>query len=466
MNLIASNNGPSGSVVAPPREKRTWTVGTLTYTTAGLIAIFCWMLWGDFAWSMRDRSILPMMQLMFKKYNASDITVSLLFSSIPITIGLLTGPIISYLSDNHRGRWGRRIPFLLFTTPFIVVSIIGLAFASKIGAYAHQILAPKLGLDLSILIFLGLFLVIFEFTCGIANMIFGGLVNDVVPQAVVGRFFSLFRAVSLVAGIIFNYWFFGKTETHFVWIFLGVALLYGVGFTILCLRVKEGEYPPLPVQTEPKRAKRFVAAAKTYFKVGYGNSYYLWFFAATILAGLAVVPWNLYGLFYAKSLHMSNDAYGKYLSYSFVISLCLAYPLGALADRFHPLRLLIVTLALYMLAMLWNVLYLFDVQTFGYSVMAQSVLAGAFYTVSASLGQRLLPRENFVQIGSAGGTINCLIGIVFAPALGIFLDSTGHNYRSIFHIGFVVTALALVVNLILYKKFMALGGPQHYVAPE
>ena len=462
---MTTNSNLFTPVEAVP-AKKTWSVGALTYTTGGLVAIFCWLLWGDFAWAMRDRSILPVMQLMCKKYGATDIVIGLLFSSVPTALGLLTGPFICYLSDNHRGRWGRRIPYLLLTTPFIVASIIGLAFAPQIGAYMHRVMGGAMGLDRSVLIFLGFFLVIFEFACGIANMIFGGLVYDVVPVSLIGRFYGLFRVVSLLAGILFSYSLFGKSETHFFWIFLGIGILYGVGFTMLCLRVKEGSYPPPPRRTETDWMKRFFAAAGAYLKRGYGNSYYLWYFAATILASLTVVPGNLYGLYYAMSLHMSRDAYGKYLSYSFVISLCLAYPLGALADRFHPLRLIIVTTALGMALSLFNALYPFDAHTYGYSLIIGSVLGGAFYTVSLSLPQKLLPRDNFAQIGSAGGTIGCIVGIAFAPALGIFLDFRDHNYRLIFHIGFVLSAISLVVNIVLHYKFMVLGGPKHYVAPE
>jgi len=465
-DLITDRDGQPCCATAVPRGRRLWTVGTLTYTAAALAAVFGWMLWGDFAWQMRDRSILPAMQLMFKKYDASDMLVALLFSSVPLTLGLLTGPFICYLSDRHRGRWGRRIPFLLFTTPFIVAAIVGLAFSPQMGALAHRWLGAAVGANAAVLCFLGLFLVIFEFACGVANMIFGGLVNDVVPQALIGRFFGLFRVVSLLAGIVFNYWVFGKVETHFIWIFLGVAVLYGVGFTMLCLKVKEGDYPPPPpAPTEKDLGKRFLFAAKSYLKAGYGHSYYLWFFAATILAPLALVPANLYNLYYAKSLHMSMDLYGKYLSYSFMVSICLSYPLGALADRFHPLRMTIVTLALYMCVMLASALYAVDAQSFGLALMAQSVLAGCFYTVSLSLSQKLLPWNRFAQIGSAGGTIGCLIGIGFAPALGVFLDQTHHTYRYIYYVGLVIGALGLLANLVLHHKFVALGGPRNYVAP-
>jgi len=35
---------------------KTWRVGTLTYTGAGLVTLTAWLLWGDFAWWMRERS--------------------------------------------------------------------------------------------------------------------------------------------------------------------------------------------------------------------------------------------------------------------------------------------------------------------------------------------------------------------------------------------------------------------------
>ena len=43
-------------------------------------------------------------------------------------LGLLLGPIVAVRSDRHRGRWGRRIPYLFLPTPFIVVSLVGMAF--------------------------------------------------------------------------------------------------------------------------------------------------------------------------------------------------------------------------------------------------------------------------------------------------------------------------------------------------
>lgn len=416
---------------------------------------------------MRDRSIFPIVQLEFKKYEASDFWVALLFSSIPLAIGMISGPFISFMSDRHRGPRGRRIPYLIATTPAIVVAIAGLAFSPKLGGWIHGAVGTDWGLSLpqTILIVLGVFLVCFEFASGVANMIFGGLVNDVVPQAVLGRFFAMFRIVSLLVGVLFNYYILGEAETNPTAIFLGVAALYGVGLTLVCMKVKEGDYPPPPALSTLPRARRFVEAVKTYFRDGYSKSYYRWYFAAIILAQLAVVPANLYNLFLAKSLGMTTAEYGKCLSYSFMVSLCLTYPLGVLADRLHPLRMTIIALVCYAAVMITGAFVAVDGKSFGTILIVQSVIAGFYYTVSFSVPQRLLPWNNFASVASAGGTINCVVGILFAPALGIFLDRSGNSYRYIFMIGGVIAMLAVAVNLVLFAKFKRLGGPKNYVAP-
>src|SRR5476651_1446736 len=107
MVAIAPNTNPSQISGEPPQK--IWRVGTLTYTMTGLVILFCWLLWGDFAWAMKDRAIPNTVQILLKKFGASDMVAGLLFGSLPPAIGLILGPIISYKSDRHRGRWGRRI---------------------------------------------------------------------------------------------------------------------------------------------------------------------------------------------------------------------------------------------------------------------------------------------------------------------------------------------------------------------
>ena len=116
----------------------TWMAGTLKYSSAGLALLFFWLLFGDFAYMLRERSAAPTAQLMLKAYQASDFATGIFLLTIPQAIIFFLGPVISYWSDRHRGRLGRRIPFLLWPTPITSLSMIGLGYSPFIGKALHQ----------------------------------------------------------------------------------------------------------------------------------------------------------------------------------------------------------------------------------------------------------------------------------------------------------------------------------------
>lgn len=462
---------PNQTIPEPRAESasgvKTWSVGTLTYTTGGLVVLFCWMLWGDFAWMMKERSVSPVVMLLFSKFHASDWLTGLLVGSLPQAMGLLMGPVIAYKSDRHRGRWGRRIPYLLVSTPIVALGIIGLAFSPAFGGHLHGMLGPHSpGLDFIVLLCLGFFWTLFEFATIIANSVFGGLINDVVPHQVIGRFFGMFRALSLLAGIGFNYWLLGKAEEYYVWIFIGVAVLYSVGFLMVGLKVREGDYAPPPAPGPDRGVRGAVQAAQGYFKECFGIPYYWWYYAYIPLSWTAFSPVNLFSLFFARSIQMDMGAYGKCIALTYGISLALAYPLGALADRVHPLKLGLIMQAVYALVTLLGGLYSLDVSSFAIALVAQGVISGAWMTATASIGQRLLPRAQFAQFSSAGGIIGSLTGMLVGPAVGYILDQLHHVYRYTYYMSCAITVMAMLCGLVLYCKFKALGGPVHYVAPE
>lgn len=448
-----------------PNPSRTWQVGTLTYSFGGLAALFGWLLCGDFALSVRERAMQGMMQLLLKKFGASDMISGLLIASLPAAIGLIIGPVVGYKSDRLRTGWGRRIPFLLLTTPFIVLAVLGLAFCPQLGGGLQHLLGRHSpGTAPSVLIVLAILWTIYDMSVVISGSVFGGLLNDVVPTEVLGRFFGLFRIVSLLVGIIFFFWIMEEAEAHFTPIFIAVALIYGLGFSLMCFKVKEGDYPPIPQNHGgPGNA---MASFKAYFKDGFGHSYYLWFFAATILGGMATGPVNLYSIFYAKSLSMDMGTFGKCLAVTYTISLCLSYPLGSLVDRFHPLRLTMGVLGIYVGAMAVSFYFVHSVNAFAVALVVHGVISGTYGTISASLGQRLLPRAKFAEICSAGGIIGSLAGMAMAPILGTVLDYRHHDYRYTFLAGLIFSVSGLVAFTVLHGKFMNLGGPTGYAAPE
>ncbi len=442
-----------------PGTVKIWRVGSLAYTSGGLVALFFWLLGGDFTWSLRDRAVPTVMQLLFNKYSGSDAVTGFLFSSLPAGLGLILGPIIGYQSDRLRTRWGRRLPFLFGTIPFIVLAMVGLAASESLGRAMEGLFGAH-----SVLVVMTLCWTVFEISCVVAATVFGGLINDVVPQEVIGRFYGCFRALSLIAGIILFGRMTAASQDHYAAIFLGAALLYGVGFTLMCLRVKEGDYPAPPEQ--PDRQRSLSAAVGTYFRDAFGHSYYRIYFFFGIIAGMVAMPFNLYSIFYARSLGMDTGWYFHCLAVTYCISLVLAYPLGVLADRFHPLRLSIAALILYACAMAWGIFFAKNASQFAVALVAHGVFSGVYFTGSASLGQRLLPRGRFTELSSAGGVLGSLSGMAFPPALGLLLDRLGHAYWLTFRAGFILTLIAIGAGLWLHRRFISLGGPGGYLAPE
>lgn len=452
------------SSIQPPRQ--VWTVGTLSYTTGALVILFCWLLAGDAAWSMKERSVMWVVQLLIRKFDASDLVASLLIGTLPQALALVLTPIIGYRSDRHRGRWGRRIPFLLIPTPIAAMSMVGLAYSPDLGALLHAVLGERSpGLNPSILIIFGVFWTIFEVATVIANAVFYGLINDVVPKALLGRFYGLFRGVGLIIAIAFNFWLFGKAETHYTAIFIGIGLFYGAGFTAMCLKVKEGSYPA-PAPELPGRTGGFVQAVVTYFRECFSRPYYLWIYVTITFSWMALHLINLNNLFFARSVGMPMDTYGKLLSATFVISFCLSYGLGIIADRFHPLRLGLVLMGAYAVVTFAGGLLSNTAARFGVALIAYGVFSGSWQTATASLTLRLFPQSRFAQIDSARSLVQSLGLMLIAPAMGYYLDRMGHPYRHVYLTSAVLALLALATGWVVYRQFQRFGGERAYVAPE
>lgn len=439
-----------------------WRVGTLTYTRAGLVSVFAWLLWGDFAWMIKERALWPLVPLILKHFAASDMVTGLLVVTLPAAIGLILSPIVSYRSDRKRSRLGRRIPYILATTPVAVAGIIGCAFSASMGAWLHTLLgAYSPGLNLVSLLCFGVWWVLFEFGTVVTNSVFSALINDVVPSLLLGRFFGLFRAVSLLAGILFNLFLIKHAEAHYTLAFVLIGLLYGAGFMLMCFMVKEGEYPPPEAVERPGR----LSAIRLYFRECFHLPYYWWVFLAVTLGSIVFIPVNLFSVLHAKSLGIDLAVFGRYLAATFVFSIILAYPLGALADRFHPVRMTFFTLVLYGALTVWAGFGATTREGFAIAFIGHGIVSGMFYTCSASVAQRLFPRAKFAQFSSAAGILGAFFNMGIAPLVGWLLDLTGNLYSNTYFCGFVIALFALVAYAVTWHKFLQLGGPKNYTAP-
>ncbi len=446
-------------------EKKQWRNGTLVYTAGGLVMLFIWLMWGDFAYSMKDRASGPVAALMIKQFDVSDFLFGIIMISFPNFTNLFLCPIVAYRSDRHRGKYGRRIPYLFLTTPFIVVGLIGLGFTPMLSRLLHGMVgAERISYNLTALLVFCFFWIILDFGTTLSSAIFNALATDVVPTEFLGRFFAMFRAVSLGCAFLFNYLIMGYAETHALIIFIVLAVLYGAGLFSICLKVKEGEYPP--PEEDISGPPTIDRAIKTYFRECFSLSYYRWVIAASVLAGFSVVPFNIYAIFYAKSVHMNMDFYGKVNSMICLVSFVLSFFLGWFSDRFHPIRTGMASMAVQTVILFIGGWIATSETVFAWVILIQGISIMSYNTLMASYAPRLFPREYFAQFNSAMMLINALASVIGAPLVGKFLDLTGSQYPYLFTIGGFFGLLGLGCFYMTYRGYKRYGGDAGYIAPD
>ncbi len=398
-----------------------FAAGTLRYGAVGLGLVIAWLLTGELGMAMRDRAIVPASLEMLRRYGASDNTVSVLLSGVPAVLSLFMVPLIGPVSDRLRGRWGRRRPFLFLLAPSGALTLAGMAASQRIGAAAALggAAAPDYALTV--------FALCWSVFCAVvlcAKSLYFALVNDVLPSAWLGRFFGLYRIVSLSIGIAFYCRVFPALDHALYAITALAGLVFGASIILMCVMVREGEYPPAAPAPDdaPGRGRPALAVAFALPRAG-------WIYAALALGGMVFGPFNTFSQYYAASLGMSKAALGELSALAYGVSIVLALPIGILADRIGALRVSLWVMALYGAAIGAGYAVLRDGAAFGPVYLVHVVLSGAYFTAAASLPMALFPRLDFLRYCAFSDVLGSLAGIALSAVQGALLDRTGHDYR-------------------------------------
>lgn len=410
-DLTVGNTVAEGSVI---EEDVLYRVGTLKFTRASLAMLFVWLMWGDFCFTLLETVEPTVMPFMMDKLHASSTLIGVFLTTIPAFMNFVLNPLISVKSDRHRSKWGRRIPFLLFSAPFITLFLALTGFSPEIGAWLHAHVFSGFSREVVALSVLGVVLVAYRFFNYFTATVFYYLFNDVVPERAMGRFTTGFRAFAVIAAFVYNWFIFKYAEEHARWIFLGVGLLYLVGFMLMCLKVKEGEYPP-PTEKAGDKAG-IVAEIKTYCRECFCHRFYIVWFAVYSLFCIVgcSVPFLL--LMQQNALGINKEQIGHMAAIGSVASFAVLFPAGFLSDKYHPFRVYLASLAgMFVVAFLFAVMvigYKFPKAityniVWGYMILSMPFAAMA-YTALFPLGMRLLPRSRYGQFCSAGAMLSSL----------------------------------------------------------
>lgn len=456
-----------------------YRVGSLTYTKPQLTVLFFWLLWGDFCFVLMEAVTPSIVPLKLKELGASNTTMSLALSTIPWALGMVLNPVISFRSDRFRSRMGRRIPFILFTVPPLVVCLVGLGFGERIGFTVHALIGSLARFSpetvaIGVIIVL---LVMFTIFNSFVTSVFWYLFNDVVPEQLLARFMSWFRLVSLIAASLYNAFIFQYAGTHAAEIFIGVGLVYFVGFGLMCLNVKEGEYPPPSPYL--RGGPRLVAAAKTYFEECHRVPHYWYQFLCTAFGALAGGGTALMIFFY-QAIGLGLDQVGKLNACLTVATALLILGSGWLADRIHPIRVVLigvflntfVGIPILLIWLVWAPLPPVAFWTMiGISICILAPISALIGVWDPPLLMRLFPRSHYGQFCSAN-TIWRSVGFILGSALiGPFLDFAKpwlgpdrvYLLLPVWQLSFSVPGVW--ATWMLYKSWLRLGADQHYIPP-
>lgn len=456
MNPPRDNSVAVLPVSAGPAETRAPRV------PAGLWRTFGWLLWGDFVLVLMEQVVPSLVPILLREHQLSNTSISLIMGTIPTVFSLLVMPIISYRSDQLRTRWGRRIPFLAAVTPFIVLSLCAIPFAPDVAAGVGRLAGLPEGSG-ALLVTVMFALAVSSYT--LLNMVCSGcytfLLPDVVPGQFMGRFMSLFRIFGFGGLFVFNYFFLGFASTHMKEVFIGVAFIYGLGFSLVCWKVKEPAYPP----PTDRRTVNPLAVFRSYAHECFRHPLYLWLYAALALYGVSQVAGNLFDvLFMKETLGMDLEILGKVRAWSTIAPIPLAYFCGHLIDRWSSQRAIVVCALLLSVGKACGFFFITDSTTYVVWTIIYNVMAFFWGVTYSAYLVNMLPRDRYGQFASCNVLISALAVMAASPVCGLFFD-TVQDYRYVYLWPAVLTAFTAVFFWKINGYWRQCGGPDNYRAP-
>lgn len=416
----------------------------------GLAGLIAFLLLCDVGWSLNERAVPDLFKFQLRRFSEDTVLLSVMLGALPSMVALLACPLVGAWSDRHRSPLGRRIPFLLVCAPMVSVCLVGLAYSDAVGVALWRWQGASQGLrERYIVVSMCVWWTLFELFAILASAMFLALINDTVPHRMIGRFFGVFRMISLGTGaIFFGFVFSNELPAVLRSVMVAVAALYLAGFGVLCYRVREQPFPP----EAPRRRFRL---SDWRGETGTRRWFYVLLFVTLAIASACLLPVNVNSYNAIDQFGVDRSDYGRAVAISYVISIGLALPLGCVADRYHPLRVGFVVLGLYALCMLGAGVLVTERVSFLAWFMVHSVLAGTFLTGTSSLLPLLLPRARFSSLAALSGAMTAVLAVVVTIGTGRLLALNGHNFRTAFLASGVLAAVASagwLCLLILHRR--------------
>ena len=465
------------TITVPPGGK-TYHCGTLTYTKMGLFVLFAWLLWGDFCFTMMEAVVPSILPLKLKDLGCSNWLMGLILTTAPGVLNMTVCPYVSFKSDRYRSKWGRRIPFIIWTMPFLCASLALMGLGDDICGLLQrnsEFLRQFTPATITIVL-IAVFLIMFQFFNMFVGSVFWYLFNDVVPPQFLARFVGLLRIVGTGAGALYNFFIFKFAESHMREIFIGAAVLYLVGFGMACLMIKEGEYPP--PEGESDNSSRGMKGIKTFFRESFSHKLYWFRFISASFSAFAGAI-GIFGIFFNREMGLSLDQIGKLGAIASIASMAAMYCMSIFVDRWHPLRITVYGALFGVLGSFMSMVWIFVTIPGNYFfwLNLSNVLIGTFLGALVAVAtfpsdMRIFPQSRFGQFCSAQAMLQSAFTVIAGILAGLFIDvvrnlchGSNYAYRFIFLWITVFAGISAVFRVMSYIEWHRLGGDKHFHPP-
>lgn len=473
-------SAPTAPVVnGRPQSADAYHCGTLVYTKRGLMVLFCWLLWGEFCFNLMETIVPSIVPLKLQSLGSPNWIISLIMTTLPGIFNTTICPWVSFKSDAHRSRWGRRIPFIFFTIPFLTASLLLIGFSDSISHWVHHAFLSGSSVSQStvVILLLALFAGMFDLFNMFVGSVYYYLYNDVVPESHQSRFMGWSRLVGVLTSTLYNFFIYRFALSHMREIYTGAALIYFIGFGLMCLKLKEGEYPPLP-EKGPKSG--LLDDIKTFFGECFGVNYYRYIFFGTMFASIGATV-GVFNAFTMQSLGLSLDQIGKAAAIGGVgIAVCLTVA-GVFADKWHPVRVDAYVTAFNFIFMAPALLWLFidppPSRIFFWITVCGSIFAAPMNAVYATAAMprimHLFPKERFGAFCGAQAMIRSAGTMAGGLGAGLFLDIVRRYfpegslscYRFAIVWQMLFAGITFYCCYVVYRGWRRLGGDASYQPP-
>lgn len=471
--------------VLPDNEGKTWiekryTCEGLTYTLPQLWWTIFLILLGFFCYTLALAFVPSIMPLKLNALGANSKTIAFIMTTIGQVFNITICPMVSFQSDRYRSkRWGRRVPFILYTMPMFCASWLLFAFVDSEASFLSTFLQKWVAIAPATMavILIALIMVIYQFFLMYVGSVIYYIYNDTIPAQFLARFVGAVNVVCQCASACFNFFIFKHGLTHFTSLLILTTAVYAVGLGLMCFLLKEPRFPP-PTTVDKKKESGLLS----FLKESFSHPFYWYTYlsvAAMAISGVA----GPFAVFRSQNLGLNLEMIGNLNGYAGICATSWTLVVVAIGttfiDRWHPVRVYAIG------SIFISTLSAIGIKWLFFSPPAQIIWWISLFTSIASMIftsfwgiasmpmlMRIFPKSRFGQLCGAQAMLRSLTVLLFSFLVGVLIDLLKYNcqlgdfaYRYTFVWQWLWQVLGAYFYIRMYREWLKLGGFAGYKAP-